>query len=216
MKCRICGTECPPGAKLCRDCAAARKRAFAATVTMPLLAAAGVPTASGLRFAPRPKSSRKPVRQTPPQNATPTPTPVAVRRGEAVDRPLVVPLRPPAGSMKAVRRGQPAARSQGPTAREKPARRLPLVPIAGATMLIAVIAILELRTLGGDGRASEPPEVAVVETPRETVATAPSLPAPVQLPVATTADTPAAAQPADAHLNSASEAPPAPTPKPVA
>jgi hypothetical protein len=55
MKCRICASECPPGSKLCRDCAAARKRAFAATVTQPLLAAAGA-SSIGHRFAPRPKA----------------------------------------------------------------------------------------------------------------------------------------------------------------
>jgi ferredoxin len=64
MKCRICASECPPGAKLCRDCAAARKRAFAATVTQPLLAAAGAPSVGRPRFAPRPErrrsQSRKP------------------------------------------------------------------------------------------------------------------------------------------------------------
>jgi len=62
MKCRICASECPPGAKLCRDCAAARKRAFAATVTQPLFAAAGASSVSHGRFAPRPKQriSRKP------------------------------------------------------------------------------------------------------------------------------------------------------------
>lgn len=58
MKCRICARECPPGAKLCRDCAAARKRAFAATVTQPLLAAAGVPSVRQARFAPRPSKAR--------------------------------------------------------------------------------------------------------------------------------------------------------------
>ena len=58
MKCRICASECPPGAKLCRDCAAARKRAFAATVTQPLLAAAGAPSIGRPRFAPRPARSR--------------------------------------------------------------------------------------------------------------------------------------------------------------
>lgn len=64
MKCRICDRECPPGANLCRDCAAARKRAFAATVTQPLLAAAGAPSVGHPRFAPRPakaRSLRKPV-----------------------------------------------------------------------------------------------------------------------------------------------------------
>jgi hypothetical protein len=58
MKCRICASECPPGAKLCRDCAAARKRAFAATVTQPLFAAAGVPSVGRPRFAPRPARPR--------------------------------------------------------------------------------------------------------------------------------------------------------------
>jgi hypothetical protein len=58
MKCRICASDCPPGAKLCRDCAAARKRAFAATVTQPLLAAAGAPSVGRPRFAPRPARSR--------------------------------------------------------------------------------------------------------------------------------------------------------------
>lgn len=58
MKCRICASECPPGAKLCRDCAAARKRAFAATVTQPLFAAAGVPSVRRPRFAPRPARPR--------------------------------------------------------------------------------------------------------------------------------------------------------------
>jgi hypothetical protein len=58
MKCRICASECPPGAKICRDCAAARKRAFAATVTQPLLAAVGAPSVSQARFAPRPARSK--------------------------------------------------------------------------------------------------------------------------------------------------------------
>jgi len=58
MKCRICASECPPGAKLCRDCAAARKRAFAVTVTQPILMAAGAPSISHPRFAPRPTKMR--------------------------------------------------------------------------------------------------------------------------------------------------------------
>lgn len=41
MKCLICGRNGVPGAKLCADCSSARKRAFAATVTQPLLLAAG-------------------------------------------------------------------------------------------------------------------------------------------------------------------------------
>jgi hypothetical protein len=41
MRCLICGRQGLPGVKLCLDCKAARKRAFDATVTQPLLAAAG-------------------------------------------------------------------------------------------------------------------------------------------------------------------------------
>src|SRR6266849_5428263 len=51
MKCQICGRVSLPGAKLCLDCKAARKRAFDATVTQPLLAAAGA--ARGSAAAPR-------------------------------------------------------------------------------------------------------------------------------------------------------------------
>jgi len=58
MKCRICGRECPPAAKICRDCASARKRAFAATVTQPLLAAVGAPSVAEPRFVPRPTRRR--------------------------------------------------------------------------------------------------------------------------------------------------------------
>lgn len=65
MKCRICARECPPGAKICRDCAAARKRAFAATVTQPLLATAGAPSVGQPRFAPRP-ARPAPARRRPP------------------------------------------------------------------------------------------------------------------------------------------------------
>ena len=52
MKCLICGRVSLPGAKLCLDCKAARKRAFDATVTQPLLAGAGAArgTAAPLRM----------------------------------------------------------------------------------------------------------------------------------------------------------------------
>ena len=48
MACLICGRTTLPGAKLCADCRSARKRAFAATVTQPLLAMAGA--GSGARL----------------------------------------------------------------------------------------------------------------------------------------------------------------------
>jgi hypothetical protein len=51
MRCEICGRQSLPGAKLCLDCKAARKRAFDATVTQPLLTAAGA--ARGSAAAPR-------------------------------------------------------------------------------------------------------------------------------------------------------------------
>ena len=51
MKCLICGRLSLPGAKLCLDCKAARKRAFDATVTQPLLAAAGAASATRGRGA---------------------------------------------------------------------------------------------------------------------------------------------------------------------
>lgn len=47
-KCLICGRASLPGAKLCADCSSARKRAFAATVTQPLLAAASARTGARL------------------------------------------------------------------------------------------------------------------------------------------------------------------------
>lgn len=52
MKCLICGKPSLPGAKLCADCRAARKRAFAATVTQPLLAAAGTAGSSARLLKP--------------------------------------------------------------------------------------------------------------------------------------------------------------------
>jgi hypothetical protein len=58
MRCKICGLDCPPGAKICRDCASARKRAFAQTVTLPLLAAVGAPSVERPRFAPKPLRPR--------------------------------------------------------------------------------------------------------------------------------------------------------------
>jgi hypothetical protein len=60
MRCLICGRESLPGAKLCLDCKAARKRAFDATVTQPLLAAAG-----GARGAAAPLRLFKPSQSVP-------------------------------------------------------------------------------------------------------------------------------------------------------
>jgi hypothetical protein len=46
MSCQICGRRSASGAKLCVDCRAARKRAYDATITQPLLAMAGAGTIS--------------------------------------------------------------------------------------------------------------------------------------------------------------------------
>jgi len=46
MSCQICGRPSAAGAKLCPDCRAARKRAYDATITQPLLALAGAGTVS--------------------------------------------------------------------------------------------------------------------------------------------------------------------------
>ncbi len=86
MKCQICGRQSIPGAKLCLDCKAARKRAFDATVTQPLLAAAGV--ARGSAASPRllkpsqsvPRGARRAARlalaaQAQPRTNTETPPP---------------------------------------------------------------------------------------------------------------------------------------------
>jgi hypothetical protein len=52
MNCLICGRTSQAGAKLCADCRSARKRAFAATVTQPLLLAAGAGRSSGRLLRP--------------------------------------------------------------------------------------------------------------------------------------------------------------------
>lgn len=46
MTCKICGRPSAAGAKLCPDCRAARKRAYDATITQPLMALAGAGTVS--------------------------------------------------------------------------------------------------------------------------------------------------------------------------
>ena len=86
MKCRICARECPPGAKICRDCAAARKRAFAATVTQPLLATAGAPSVGQPRFAPRP-AQPGPARRRPPSPSERSEAAMAASAAEGTARP---------------------------------------------------------------------------------------------------------------------------------
>ena len=106
MKCRICGCTTPTGTKLCKDCAAARKRAFAATVTQPLLlAAAGAPSVTRPRFAPKPV---KPRASTAPAAKAPAPP---VVRGPS--SPAISPLAP----APAAERRTPAALRRSPSHR---------------------------------------------------------------------------------------------------
>ncbi|HTP45654.1 MAG TPA: hypothetical protein VMQ50_01860 [Casimicrobiaceae bacterium] len=89
MKCRICGCDTPLGKKLCKDCAAARKRAFAATVTQPLLlAAVGAPSVSQPRFAPKPGGAQRKL---------------SVVRGEQPAKPAIEHKRTPVRSTAATR-----------------------------------------------------------------------------------------------------------------
>src|SRR5438128_10471823 len=86
MKCQICGCAPVPGAKLCLDCRAARKRAFDATVTQPLLAAAGARRRS--YASPRllkpgrslPDASRRAAKQAQAANGTSPPDAVSTGR----------------------------------------------------------------------------------------------------------------------------------------
>jgi hypothetical protein len=100
--------------------------------------------------------------------------------------------------MKAIRRGEPEARSPRASARDRPARRMPLIAIAGATMLVAVIAVLELRTVGGNDRASDTADVAAAETSHVMVLAAPAAAEPqaatTAMPVAADAQNPLAAE----------------------
>jgi hypothetical protein len=115
MRCRICGRECPPGSKICRDCASARKRAFAATVTLPLLAAVGAPSMGEPRFVPKPARQRA-------ANET-----VAVR--------AQAPAEPPASP--------PAALPLNVVPRKPGAIWLLVAVIAGALLLLIVLRTIE-------------------------------------------------------------------------
>lgn len=178
MKCRICGSECPPGAKLCRDCAAARKRAFAATVTVPLLAAAGVPSVRSHRFAPKPQR----LSPKPPKVQVQAPAMKSVRRGQPAARTQVATTRAvhPVG-MKAIRRRQHAVRTQASAAHASAPGGLPIGWVVGAMVAVGVMAFVGLRTFAGHGPSTEPPEISAAEAPRVSVPASPLLPpAPAQ------------------------------------
>lgn len=215
MKCRICGFECPPGAKLCRDCAAARKRAFAATVTVPLLAAAGVPSVRSHRFAPKPQRPGP----KPPKVQVQASAMKSVRRGQPAARAQVVTTRAlHAVGMKTIRRGQRAARTQAAASRDSAPGSLPMVWVVGAMVAVAVMAFVGLRTLGGHGRSAEPPDISAAEAPRAALPASPLLPPVRAQPEASAggASAPIAVQsPADADNASALPAQAAPPKLPV-
>lgn len=86
MNCQICGRRSAPGARLCADCYAARKRAYDATITQPLVTAAerasrtlsrlrrsdNSPEAKARRAAKKAKAAARAT-----EAAAPPPTPVA-------------------------------------------------------------------------------------------------------------------------------------------
>jgi hypothetical protein len=214
MKCRICGSECPPGAKLCRDCAAARKRAFAATVTVPLLAAAGVPSVRSHRFAPKPQRHDP----KPPKVQVQAPAMKSVRRGQPAARTQVATTRAVhAVGMKSIRRGH-AARTQAAVARATTSGSLPIVWVVGAMVAVAVMAFVGLRTLGWHGRSAEPPDIPAAEATHASLPASPLLPPVTAQPEASAggASAPIAVQsPAEAGSASALPAQAAPPKLPV-
>jgi len=197
MKCRICGCETRKGAKLCKDCAAARKRAFAATVTQPLLiAAVGAPSVNQPRFAPRPTKSKA---SSPVRNASArtiavrsdaaSAGPGAALRTRPIDRahlspaisPLVPAPAPPRQSVTPVRTRAP---------RQSTLRWL--ATVAGVGFVVVLLAIMVVL------RRGQPTAEATGDTASQVpaIATAPAEPA-----------TTAARRPAMAETSSSEGAP---------
>ena len=136
-KCRICGSAVPSGTKLCKDCAAARKRAFAATVTQPLmLAAAGAPSVSQPRFAPKPAKRKV---GPPPLKATPSPSTDPSALSPAISPVLRTPAAAERRTVAAIRRS--SAR------RSRPA--WVLVAVVGGLIALMVIGMLAARRSHG-------------------------------------------------------------------
>lgn len=142
MRCKICGRDCPPGAKICRDCASARKRAFAQTVTQPLLAAVGAPTVGEPRFAPKPLRPRaandSKVKQSKVEQSKVEP------EAPRAERPAALPL-------------------------NVVPRRIGAVWLLGGVVVVAAVALLLLRTMNSGFHGSEDatpivPEVAMPST----------------------------------------------------
>jgi hypothetical protein len=184
MTCRICGCETPKGAKLCKDCAAARKRAFAATVTQPLLlAAAGAPSVNHPRFAPRPTKpkSTAPARNAAAKTTAARPEPASAGPSVAlktrpIDRshasPAISPLVPPPA---------PQRQSVTPLRTPEPRRSMMrwLTIVAGAGFVVVLLAIMIVLRRGSTTEAPEdttsraPATTAAPMTPAATAATGP-------------------------------------------
>lgn len=184
MKCRICGSEAPAGAKLCKDCAAARKRAFAATVTQPLLlAAAGAPSVSQPRFSLKPAKPQnpKPAAKSIPKSPSARQEPAAVSptaaKTRAIERisasPAISPLTPATA---------PARQTVTPV-RQPERRRLSLrsslrwlllaAGIAFAAVLLAIMVTLRHNYTASEEVAAPLP-AATVPAPPETAPAAPA------------------------------------------
>jgi hypothetical protein len=165
MGCRICGRECPPEARICRDCAAARKRAFAQTVTQPLLAAVGVPTVSAPRFAPKPLRPRA-------ANDS------KVQRAK-VERAKIERAK--------VERDAPRPDPEPALPLTQVPRRLSVLWLLGSVVLVAVAVGLLLRTSGNGGHPGDDAAPTVEPLPAAPPA-APLVTAPAPVSVATSAE----------------------------
>ena len=169
MKCRICGCTTPTGTKLCKDCAAARKRAFAATVTQPLLlAAAGAPSVTRPRFAPKPVKPRV--------GSAPAGKPSAPPVDRGPSSPAISPLAPKA----AAERRTPAA------VRRSPSRRSSFLWLFLAIFAGLVVLLLVGMFVAREGRGPGAGE------PSDEVTSAPAAPAPATASEAHVQTTPAA------------------------
>jgi hypothetical protein len=201
MKCRICGCDTPLGSKLCKDCAAARKRAFAATVTQPLLlAAVGAPSVSHPRFAPKPgRAQRKPSAASA-QHAAPKAaveqSKATVRRAAATRRPGMLVLLVAISAaiaivlaiMLAVRGAQvPAATDEpqppAPAAQPQPEPVMaPAVVPAPKVRVETVPEVVIPKPLHPRTRKSAPPVPVVEPPPTQAAPAAPAEPPPRAAP----------------------------------
>jgi len=218
MNCTICGQESMPGAKLCADCRAARKRAFAATVTQPLLEAAGARRSRGAVRLLKPSQSmaataRRAARKAKAEAGSPlvdTPSP---RRGLLPAILIGVVLLLGAGAygahrMKAADVPEAKTESEG---QQAPGKQL--APLAPAPMMVAPALVPTPASAAASSDVTSP---TLTGQPRE------PLPTPVKkqparpraIPAQPVIALPAADAP-PAIVVAAPAPPPPPAPKPV-